>query len=702
VVTISTEINGKTMTLETGNLAKQANGAVTVQCGDSLVLVTAVAKDELIKNAEFFPLTVDVEERMYAAGKIPGGFLKREGRPSETSILTARLIDRPIRPSFPDGFVTDVHVIATILSADQINPPDVLAMLGASAAMSISDIPFNGPLAAIRVGIVDDQVVFNPTYEELTRSLVDIIVAGTKDEIIMVEGEADEVDEQTMLDAIDKASLEIKKLIDIQEQLAAQVGVPKRAFEPQKPDDELRTKVFDFIKEDMKKAMSMTDRAERKKALKALKERVENEFEDVMEEKCWDIRKALNDAEKKEMRRIITEENKRVDGRDPDEIRHISCEVTLLPRAHGSGLFTRGQTQVLSALTLGAMGEVQKIDGLGVEEFKRFIHHYNFPPFSTGETGFMRGPKRREIGHGALVESALFPVIPGDEAFPYAIRLVSEVLESNGSSSMASVCAGSLALMDAGVPIKRPVAGVAMGLIQEGDKETVLTDIMGIEDFMGDMDFKIAGTRNGITAWQMDAKIGGISLDSISKALEKAKTARLFMLDKMEEVLPETRSELSKYAPRVITITIPTDKIREVIGPGGKMIRSIIEETGAAIDIEDTGQVFITGKDVATADKAKDIIERLTAPPKPVAAGEQYMGTVVSIAPFGAFVEIVPGRDGLVHISKLAPHRVEKVEDVVKIGQKLLVDVIGVDNQGRVSLAVAGAKSSKPGDNGRK
>lgn len=702
MATISTEVNGKTLTLETGNLAKQASGAVTVQCGDSLVLVTAVAKEELIKNAEFFPLTVDVEERMYAAGKIPGGFLKREGRPSEVSILTARLIDRPIRPSFPDGFITDVHIIATILSADQINPPDVLAMVGASAALSISDIPFNGPLAALRVGIVDDQVVFNPTYEELTRSRIDVIVAGSKDEIIMVEGEADEVDEATMLDAINKASIEIKKLIDVQEQFVQQFGLPKREFEPQNVDEKLKNEVLEFIKNDIKDAMSKINRSERKQALKVIQESVEEKFADSFEEHGWDIRKALYDAEKKEMRRLITNEGHRVDGRTPEEIRPISCEVTLLPRAHGSGLFTRGQTQVLSALTLGAMGEVQKIDGLGVEEFKRFIHHYNFPPFSTGETGFMRGPKRREIGHGALVESALFPVIPDEEQFPYAIRLVSEVLESNGSSSMASVCAGSLALMDAGVPIKQPVSGIAMGLIKEDDKEVVLTDIMGIEDFMGDMDFKIAGTKNGITAWQMDAKIGGISFESISKALEQAKTARLFILDKMAEVLSETRPELSKYAPRVITITIPTDKIREVIGPGGKMIRSIIDETGAAIDIEDTGQVFITGKDVATAEKAREIIERLTAPPKPVTAGEQYTGTVVSIAPFGAFVEIMPGRDGLVHISKLAPHRVEKVEDVVKIGQKLLVDVIGVDNQGRVSLAVAGVRSAKSGDIGRK
>lgn len=695
--TFTTQVGSRTITFETGNLAKQADGAVTVRCGDSLVLVTAVAKKGQIKNAEFFPLTVDVEERMYAAGKIPGGFLKREGRPSDMAILTARLIDRPIRPSFPDGFVTDVQVIATILSADMVNPPDVLAMVGASAALTISDIPFNGPLAAVRVGIIDDNPVFNPTYEELRESTIDIIVSGNKENILMVEGEACELDESTMLNTLKEAHEVIKQMIAAQEEFREKVGVPKREFEPQVIDEELTAEVKAFAMERMKNALQIMDRDERRAALDEVSAAAEQEFADRWEEQSWDIKQILKKIEKNEFRRQILDEDKRADGRKPDEIRPITCEVGLLPRAHGSGLFTRGQTQVLTALTLGAVSEVQRLDGLGVEESKRFLHHYNFPPFSTGETGFMRGPKRREIGHGALAEGALLPVIPEEAEFPYTVRLVSEVLESNGSSSMASVCASTLALLDAGVPIKEPVAGIAMGFIQEGDKHAVLTDIMGSEDFMGDMDFKIAGTKNGITAWQMDVKVEGIPFASLEVALEQAKKARLFILGKIAEVLPETRSELSPYAPRVITMTIPTDKIREVIGPGGKMIRSIIEETGADIDIEDDGRVFITAKDLETAQQTQEIIERLTAPPKPVKVGEQYMGTVVSITPFGAFVEVVPGRDGLVHISRLADHRVNKVEDVVKVGQKLLVDVIGVDPQGKISLAVAGVKAKSGG-----
>lgn len=683
---ISVEIGGKTITFETGKLAKQASGAATVRCGDSLVLVTVVGGPEPEFPQGFLPLTVDVEERMYAAGKIPGGFLKREGRPSENSVLTARLIDRPIRPSFPDGYTPTIHVIATVLSADMVNPPDVLSMVGASAAISLSDLPFNGPLAAVRIGLIDGEVIINPTYEELSKSTIDVIVAGNKEEIIMVEGEADEVGEEVMLSALTDARAAIVKLIDAQEEFQKLAGVPKREFTPPARDEALYNEVMASVKGDVKQAMDITDRHARRDRLSEIKEAATEKFADRMEENSREVKEALYDAEKKEFRRIIIEENRRADGRAYTDIRPISIEVGLLPRAHGSGLFTRGETQVLTALTLGAIGEVQKVDGLGIETAKRFMHHYNFPPFSTGETGFMRGPKRREIGHGALVESAIYPMIPDEEAFPFAIRLVSEVLESNGSSSMASVCASSLALMDAGVQVKEPVAGIAMGYIKEGDKEAILTDIMGSEDFMGDMDFKIAGTKNGITAWQLDSKIAGISQATIEKALSQAKEARMSILKKMADIIAEPRSEMSQYAPRLFIVTVPTDKIREIIGPGGKMIRSITDETGASIDIEDDGRVFITARDVESGEKAQAMINKIIAPPAPVNIGEEFVGPVVTVAPFGAFVELMPGRDGLIHISKLASRRIDKVEDVVNVGDKVHVKVVAVDDRGKVSL----------------
>ncbi len=683
---ISVEIGGKTITFETGKLAKQASGAVTIRCGDSLVLVTVVGGPEPEVPQGFLPLTVDVEERMYAAGKIPGGFLKREGRPSETSILTARLIDRPIRPSFPDGYTPTIHVIATVLSADMINPPDVLSMIGASAAISLSDLPFNGPLAAVRIGLIEGDVVINPTYEELSNSKVDVIVAGNKEEIIMVEGEADEVGEEVMLAALTEARAAIVKLIEIQEEFHKLAGVPKREFTPPERNETLYEEVMTSVKHDIKRAMTITDRHERRDRVNEIKAEAIERYAEAMEEHGRVIESALYDAEKKEFRRIIIDENRRADGRGHEDIRPISIEVGLLPRAHGSGLFTRGETQVLTALTLGAIGEVQKVDGLGIETAKRFMHHYNFPPFSTGETGFMRGPKRREIGHGALVESAIYPMIPDEESFPFAVRLVSEVLESNGSSSMASVCASSLALMDAGVTIKEPVAGIAMGYIKEGDQDAILTDIMGSEDFMGDMDFKIAGTKNGITAWQLDSKIAGISHATIAKALAQAKEARLAILKMMTDVIAEPRSEMSQYAPRLIIVTVPTDKIREIIGPGGKMIRSITDETGASIDIEDDGRVFITARDVESGEKAQEMINKIIAPPPPVNIGEEFVGPVVTVAPFGAFVELMPGRDGLIHISKLARRRIDKVEDVVNVGDKVHVKVTAVDDRGKVSL----------------
>ncbi len=695
---IKTEIDGKEIVLETGKWARQADAAVTVRSGDTLVLVTVVASKEP-KGGDFLPLVVDVEERMYAAGKIPGSFLRREGRPSEQSILTDRLIDRPIRPLFPEGFRNEVQVIATILSADQINPPDVLALLGASAALTISDIPFNGPLGAIRVGRKDGKLLFNPSFQELKESDIDLVLAGTKEEIVMMEGEAREIDEADVMEILKTSMEPLRRLIETEEEFRRQVGVAKREISLLLIDEDLKEKIASFASERINKALKITDAGARHDELTRVRDEVKEEFSDAYEEKRSEVRAFLEEIEKKEVRRMIAEEGVRVDGRTPEEIRPISCQVGLLPRAHGSGLFSRGQTQALSVLTVGAVGKEQRLDGLSLEETKRFIHHYNFPPFSTGEIGFMRGPKRREIGHGALVERALAQIIPEEEEFPYTIRLVSEILESNGSSSMASVCSSTLALMDGGVSIKTPAAGIAIGLVKVGDKTVLLRDILGIEDFYGDMDCKVAGTRKGITGLQMDLKIGGISFDIISQALEKAKEGRILILDKMAETIAEPRKALSKFAPRVLILRIPSEKIREVIGPGGNMIRSIIEETGVDIDIEDDGRVFITAKDEQSAEKARQIIEGIIQkrpPRKMVRVGEQYLGTVVSIAPFGAFVEIVPGREGLVHISKLARHHVARVEDVVQVGEKLLVEVIGIDNQDRISLAAADLRAAAP------
>lgn len=695
--TIKTSVTGKEIVFDTGKWAKQANASVTCRLGDTLVLVTVVASKEPKEDASFLPLMVDVEERMYAAGKIPGGFFKREGRPSEKSILTARLIDRPIRSSFSEGFRNDIQIIATILSADQINPPDILAMLGASCALTISDIPFNGPLGVVRVGRKDGQLLFNPTFQELEDSDFDIVIAGSKDEIIMVEGEAQEISEEALIEVLQKSMEPIRALIKTQEAFQKQVGLAKKEFPLFEPDPKLKKEVTSFAAKKITEALKTTDSLKRQEQLRQIREETAEKLAEKYEGKLAEITFVLEEIEKKEVRRMISEEGIRVDGREPTEIRSLSCQVGLLPRAHGSGLFARGQTQALTALTLGAMGEEQMLDGLGIEESKRFLHHYNFPPFSTGEVGFMRGPRRREIGHGALVERALLPIIPKEEEFPYTIRLVSEILESNGSTSMASTCASTLALMDAGIPIKAPVGGIAMGLIKDSSKITVLTDIQGIEDFYGDMDFKVAGTREGITAIQMDLKVSGISFEILSKVLAQAKEARFFILDTMAQTIAEPRKKLSPHAPRVTTIQIPTDKIREVIGPGGNMIRSIIDETGVAIDIEDDGRVFITAKDEESANKARQIIDRITKKEpsrKMVKVGEQYLGTVVSIAPFGAFVEILPGRDGLVHISKLARHRVARVEDVVRVGDKLMVEVIGIDTQGRISLASADLTSA--------
>ena len=670
-------------------MAKQANGAVMVRYGDTVVLVTAVVSPQPREGIDFFPLLVDYEEKLYAVGKIPGSFLRREGRPTESAILAARTIDRPIRPLFPDGFRNDVQVVATVLSVDPDCPADTTAMIGASAALSISEIPFQGPIAGVHVGRVNGEFVINPTSKQAELSDLDLIVAGSKDAIMMVEAGAKEVPEEQILEAILFGHEEIKKLVAFQEEIKAEIGKEPLAVELYEPDPEIVEAVKAFATEKLIAALTTSEKLEREALIDQVKEETHQHFldnlgEEVYAEKARDISTALDAIIKNEVRRMIVEERKRVDGRELDEIRPISCEVGVLPRTHGSGLFTRGQTQVLSVVTLGRSSEEQILEGLEDEESKRYIHHYNFPAYSVGEVKPMRGPGRREIGHGALAERALLPVIPSEEEFPYTIRVVSEVLESNGSTSQASVCGSTLALMDAGVPIKKPVAGIAMGLVKYQDQFTILTDIQGLEDHLGDMDFKVAGTRDGVTAVQMDIKVSGISKEILQEALAQARKGRLFILDKMAEAIAEPRPELSAYAPRMITMTIDPDEIRDVIGPGGKMIRKIIEETGVEIDIEDDGRVFISSMDSKAGEEAKAIIERLTSD---VEVGKTYLGKVVRIMNFGAFVEILPGKEGLVHISQLALERVAKVEDVVNIGDEILVKVIEIDRQGRINLS---------------
>lgn len=683
------EIAGRTLTLEAGRLAKQANGAVLVRYGDTCVLTAATASSEPREGIDFFPLTVDYEERLYSVGKIPGGFIKREGRPSEKAILSSRLIDRPIRPLFPKGYRNDVHVVATVLSVDQDNLPDVASMIGASAALHISDIPFQGPIAAVVVGLIDDQLVINPTVEQAEKSLMHLVVAGTKDAVMMVEAGAQEIPEETCLDAILFGHEKIQEIVSFIEDFcneAMELGIAKEKKEPQlyTIDPELEEKIRELATEPMQEAIRTKEKLEREANIDGVKnETIEKLLEEYPEQEK-DIRNILDSIVKEYVRKLITVDKIRPDGRATDEIRPITCEVGVLPRTHGSGLFTRGQTQVLNVTTLGAIGEEQILDGLGLEESKRYIHHYNFPPYSVGDTRPMRGPGRREIGHGALAERALEPMIPSEEEFPYTIRLVSEVLESNGSSSMASVCGSTLSLMDAGVPIKAPVSGVAMGLIREGEHYTILTDIQGMEDHFGDMDFKVAGTKKGVTAIQMDIKIAGIDRNILKDALEQARKGRLFIMDKMLNVISEPRPELSPYAPRIITTMIDPDKIRDIIGPGGKTIKKIIDETGVKIDIEDDGRVFIAAVDSEAGAKALRIIESLI---RDVEVGKIYIGKVNRITNFGAFVEILPGKEGLVHISHLAEERIPKVEDVVSIGDEILVKVTEIDRQGRINLS---------------
>ncbi|ARW38945.1 polyribonucleotide nucleotidyltransferase [Bacillus amyloliquefaciens] len=676
---------GSQLTVETGQLAKQANGAVMVRYGDTAVLSTATASKEP-KPLDFFPLTVNYEERLYAVGKIPGGFIKREGRPSEKAVLASRLIDRPIRPLFADGFRNEVQVISIVMSVDQNCSSEMAAMFGSSLALCVSDIPFEGPIAGVTVGRIDGQFIINPTVDQLEKSDINLIVAGTKDAINMVEAGADEVPEEIMLEAIMFGHEEIKRLIAFQEEIVAAVGKEKTEIELYEIDAELSEKVKSLAEPDLLSAIQVHEKHAREDAINKVKDAVVAKFEEEEhdEDTIKKVKQTLSKLVKNEVRRLITEEKVRPDGRGVDQIRPLSSEVGLLPRTHGSGLFTRGQTQALSVCTLGALGDVQILDGLGVEESKRFMHHYNFPQFSVGETGPMRGPGRREIGHGALGERALEPVIPNEKDFPYTVRLVSEVLESNGSTSQASICASTLAMMDAGVPIKAPVAGIAMGLVKSGEYYTVLTDIQGMEDALGDMDFKVAGTEKGVTALQMDIKIEGLSREILEEALQQAKKGRMEILNSMLSTLGESRKELSQYAPKILTMTINPDKIRDVIGPSGKQINKIIEDTGVKIDIEQDGTIFISSTDESSNQKAKKIIEDLV---REVEVGQLYLGKVKRIEKFGAFVEIFSGKDGLVHISELALERVGKVEDVVKIGDEILVKVTEIDKQGRVNLS---------------
>ncbi len=681
--TYNATIGDHSISIEAGRLAEQAGGAVTVQSGDTMVLVTATASKQVREGTSFLPLLVDYEERLYAAGKIPGGFFKREGRPSEQAILLCRLTDRSLRPLFDPGLRNDIQVIVTALSADQENYLDILSVIGASAALSISDIPFNGPIGAVRVARINGRFVFNPTASEMEESTLDLRMAGTRDGIVMVEAGAKEVAEDVILEAITLGHDAMQQVIQVQETMRQEIGKPGAPVTLFHLEDEVWDAIRSWGKGKVWEAVSDGDG---KKALTQALDGLHSAMMEAFGESFppEQLEAAFEQLLREEVRQAILRGSHRLDGRETTTVRPISCEVGLLPRAHGSGLFSRGETQVLSIATLGTPSDEQILDGLGTEESKRFMHHYNFPPYSTGETWFLRGPKRREIGHGALAETAVRPLIPGADAFPYTVRLVSEVLSSNGSTSMASVCAASLALMDAGVPVKAPVAGMAMGLIKEHDDHAILTDIMGMEDALGDMDFKVAGTREGITALQMDLKIQDISAGLLTEALAQAKEARLVALDRMDQTISEPRQDLSPYAPRISTIKIDTDKIGLVIGPGGKTIRKIIEETGVKIDVEDDGTVFIASAEAEGSRKAIEMVRALTEEPE---IGKIYTGTVRRVTDFGAFVEILPGTDGLVHVSQLADYHVPSVEDVVHVGDEIMVMVIDIDAEDKIRLS---------------
>ena len=679
------ELAGRELSVEIGKIAQLASGSAILKYGETMVMVNVSKSAEPREGVDFFPLSVDYEEKLYSVGKIPGGFLKREGKASEKAILTSRLIDRPIRPLFPKTFRNDVQVVATVLSVDQDCTPDIVSMIGSSVALSISEIPFNGPTGSVCIGLVDGALVVNPTAEEREKSELHLVVSGTKEAVMMVEAGANEVPESLMLEAILKAHEEIKKIVEFIEQIQAEVGKEKMEFVETKPDAEIEAKVREIATEGMKKAVKVVEKLERQEAMDAVKEQTINSFdEETLEEFGNDIIATLDAIIKEEVRKAIVHEGRRPDARKTDEIRPIWCDHGFIPRAHGSGLFTRGQTQVMTVTTLGALGDVQILDGLDEEENKRYMHHYNFPAYSVGECRPMRGPGRREIGHGALAERALLPVIPSKEEFPYAIRLVSEVLSSNGSTSQGSVCGSTLSLLDAGVPIKDMVAGIAMGLIEHDGKMAILSDIQGMEDHLGDMDFKVAGTEKGITAIQMDIKIAGIDEEVLTRALAQARVGRLHILNEMKKCIDKPNDELSKYAPKIVTMRINPDKIRDVIGAGGKVITKIIDETGVKIDIEQDGEVFIAGTDMDMINLAKKKIEDIVAE---VELNAIYKGKVTRIVNFGAFVELLPGKEGLLRIGNIAHERIEKVEDVLNVGDEVEVKVTEIDEKGRVNVS---------------
>lgn len=678
------ELAGRPLIVETGKMAKQASGAVLVRYGETVVLVTSTASKEAREGMDFFPLTVDYEEKMYAVGKMPGGFLRREGRPGNSAILNARLIDRPIRPLFDKRCRNDIHVMATVLSVDYDNAPELCGMLGASASLGISDIPWDGPIAGVRVGRVDGKFVINPTQEQLKVSTLNITVAGSETAILMVEGGAQEAPEEDVLDAIMFGHETIKELVAFQKKIIEEVGKLKRTLIFPEIPEEIKTAIYAYAERPLKEAIFNPDKLTREAHMEEVRKEAEAHFKEIYPENGSDIAECLNHLTKEIVRHMISVDKIRPDGRALDEIRPISCEVGLLPRVHGSALFTRGQTQALTITTLAPMSETQIIDDLTQETEKRYIHQYNFPSYSVGETKSSRGPGRREIGHGALAERALIPVIPTVEEFPYAIRVVSEILESNGSSSQASVCGSTMSLMNAGVPIKAPVAGIAMGLVNEGEHFTILTDIQGMEDALGDMDFKVAGTAKGITAIQMDIKIHGLSREILLAALQQAQKGRMFILGKMAECIDKPAEHLSPYAPKIITLTIPVDRIRDVIGSGGKIINKIISETGVKMDVEEDGHVYIATPDEEAAQRAKKWVEELT---HEVQVGETYLGKVTRLMKFGVFVEILPGKEGMVHVSQLATRRVEKPEDVVHEGDEIMVKVTEIDDKGRINLS---------------
>ena len=682
---VEIDIDGKLISLEAGDLARQAGGAVVVRQGDTMLLVTATMAKEAREGIDFFPLTVDYREKTYAAGKIPGNFFRREARPGDIETLTCRLIDRPIRPLFPKAFKNETQVVALVISHDQTNPPDINAITGASAALMISDIPFETPIAGARISRVDGKLIFNPTYEDTANSDLNLVMAGTSDGIVMVEAGAKEVSEDDMMEALDFGHERIKKLIEIQIKLRELLGKEKLVVEAPQVDEELKNKIHEKVAAKLTEAMQISGKHERSDAIKQIREDLKSHLSpEEQEEKAGAIKEIFHDLEKDIVRNLILDKQHRVDGRGLVDVRPINIQVGYLPRVHGSAIFTRGETQALVSTTLGTSSDEQRIDSLEFKGTKSFLLHYNFPAFCTGEVKFLSGPGRREVGHGMLAERALIPILPAKDKFPYTIRIVSEILESNGSSSMASVCGGSLSLMDAGVPIKAPVAGIAMGLIKDGDRVAILSDILGSEDHLGDMDFKVAGTPNGITALQMDIKIAGLDRELMSKALEQAKAGRMHILDEMEKVLQFPREEMSKYAPRIITITVPKDKIRDVIGPGGKVIREIIDKTGVTIDINDDGVVSIASTDEDSAKRAVEFVQNLV---QEVEIGKTYLGKVKKIVDFGAFVEIFPGTDGLVHISQICDRRIKNVSDEIQEGDEIKVKVIDVDQQGRVKLS---------------